>query len=44
MKTILAEMSRTQPELQKTDVTTMVNTSIVKTIDEEGLLKRISKP
>ena len=44
MKTILAEMSRTRPELQKTDVTTMVDTSIVKTIDEEGFLKRISKP
>ena len=44
MKTILAEMSRTRPELQKTDVTTMADTSIVKTIDEEGFLKRISKP
>ena len=44
MKTILAEMSRTRPELLKTDVTTMVDTSIVKTIDEEGFLKRISKP
>jgi hypothetical protein len=43
MKTILAEMSRTRPELLKTDVTTMVDTSIVKTIDEEGFLKRISK-
>ena len=32
------------PELLKADVTTMVDTSIVKTIDEEGFLKRISKP
>ena len=41
MKTILAEMARTRPELLKTDVSPMVDASIVKTIDDEGFLKRL---
>ena len=36
MKTILAEMGRTRPEVLKYDAATMVDTTIVKTIDEEG--------
>jgi ABC-type nitrate/sulfonate/bicarbonate transport system substrate-binding protein len=41
MKTILAEMARSRPELLKTDVSPMVDASIVKTIDDEGFLKRL---
>ena len=41
MKTILAEMGRTRPEVLKYDASTMVDTSIVKTIDEEGFLKKL---
>ena len=41
MKTILAEMGRTRPEVLKTDVASMVDSSIVKTIDDEGFLKRL---
>ena len=41
MKTILAEMGRTRPEVLKYDASTMVDTSIVKAIDEEGFLKKL---
>jgi NitT/TauT family transport system substrate-binding protein len=41
MKTILAEMGRTRPEMLKTDAASMVDSSIVKTIDDEGFLKRL---
>jgi len=41
MKTILAEMGRTRPEVLKYDAATMVDTSIVKAIDEEGFLKKL---
>ena len=41
MKTILAEMGRTRPEVLKFDATTMVDSSIVKAIDEEGFLKKL---
>ena len=41
MKTILAEMGRTRPEVLKYDAATMVDTTIVKTIDEEGFLKKL---
>ena len=41
MKTIIAEMSRTRPELSKLDATTMVDPSIVKTIEDEGFLKKL---
>ena len=41
MKTILAEMGRTRPEVLKYDAATMVDTTIIKTIDEEGFLKKL---
>ncbi len=41
MKTILAEMGRTRPEVLKYDASTMIDPSIVKTIDEEGFLKKL---
>jgi len=41
MKTILAEMGRTRPEVLRYDAATMVDTSIVKAIDEEGFLKKL---
>ena len=41
MKTILAEMGRTRPEVLKYDASSMVDSSIVKTIDEEGFLKKL---
>ena len=37
MKTILAEMGRTRPEVLKYDASTVVDTSIVEVIDDEGL-------
>src|SRR6476619_3340408 len=41
MKTILAEMGRTRPEVLKYEASSMVDTSIVKTIDDEGFLKKL---
>jgi ABC-type nitrate/sulfonate/bicarbonate transport system substrate-binding protein len=41
MKTILAEMGRTRPEILKFDAASMVDASIVKAIDEEGFLKKL---
>jgi NitT/TauT family transport system substrate-binding protein len=41
MKTIVAEMARTRPELAKIDAATMVDSSIVKAIDDEGFLKKL---
>ncbi len=41
MKTILAEMGRTRPEVLKYDAAAMLDTSIIKTIDEEGFLKKL---
>jgi len=43
MKTVLAEMGRTRPEVLKADPSSMVDPSIVKTIDDEGFLKRLSR-
>jgi len=41
MKTILAEMGRTRPEVLKFDAASMVDSSIVKAIDDEGFLKKL---
>jgi hypothetical protein len=41
MKTVLAEMGRTRPEVLKFDAATMVDSSIVKAIDDEGFLKKL---
>jgi len=41
MKTILAEMGRTRPEVLKYDAATMVDASLIKTIQEEGFLKKL---
>lgn len=41
MKTILAEMGRTRPEVLKHEAVTMVDPSIVKAIEEEGFLKKL---
>jgi ABC-type nitrate/sulfonate/bicarbonate transport system substrate-binding protein len=41
MKTIVAEMARTRPELAKMDASTMVDSSIIKSIDDEGFLKKL---
>ena len=41
MKTILAEMSRTRPEVSKFDAATMIDPSIVKAIEDEGFLKKL---
>jgi len=41
MKTVIAEMGRTRPEVLKYDASTMVDTSLVKTIDDEGFLKKL---
>jgi len=41
MRTIVAEMARTRPELAKVDASTMVDSSIIKTIDDEGFLKKL---
>jgi NitT/TauT family transport system substrate-binding protein len=41
MKTILAEMGRTRPEVLKYDAATMVDASLIKTIEEEGFLKKL---
>ena len=43
MKTILAEMGRTRPEVLKFDASTMVDSSIVKAIDDEGFLRRLGQ-
>ena len=41
MKTILAEIGRTQPEVLKYVAAAMVDSSSVKAIDEEGYLKKL---
>ena len=41
MKTILGEMARTRPEVARADPAMMIDTSIVKAIDDEGFLKRL---
>jgi NitT/TauT family transport system substrate-binding protein len=41
MKTIIAEMARSRPEVARADPATMIDTSIIKTIDDEGFLKRL---
>jgi NitT/TauT family transport system substrate-binding protein len=41
MKTILAEMGRSRPEILRADPASMIDPSIVKTIDDEGFLKRL---
>jgi NitT/TauT family transport system substrate-binding protein len=43
MKTILAEMARTRPEVVKYDASTMIDPSIVKAIDEAGFLKKLGR-
>jgi NitT/TauT family transport system substrate-binding protein len=41
MKTILNEMGRARPEVLKYDATTMVDSSLIKAIDDEGFLKKL---
>ena len=41
MKTLLAEMGRTRPEVLKFDAAPMVDSSIVKAIEDEGFLKKL---
>jgi hypothetical protein len=41
MKTILAEMGRPWPEVLKYDAATIVDTTTVKAIDDEGFLKKL---
>lgn len=41
MKTIVAEMARTRPELAKVDASTMVDSGIVRAIDQEGFLGKL---
>src|SRR4029434_6208786 len=41
MKTILAEMARTLPEVLKHDAATMVDRSIVKATEDEGFLQKL---
>jgi ABC-type nitrate/sulfonate/bicarbonate transport system substrate-binding protein len=43
MKTLVAEVGRTQPAALKTDPASFVDSSIVKTLEDEGFLKRLSK-
>jgi len=43
MKTILNEMGRTRPEVLKYDAATLVDTSIVRAIEDEGVLKRLGQ-
>ena len=42
MKTLVAEVGRTQPAALKTDPASFVDSSIVKTLEDEGFLKRLS--
>ncbi|HYA30961.1 MAG TPA: hypothetical protein VEI95_19240, partial [Acidobacteriota bacterium] len=41
MKTILNEMGRSRPEVLKYDAATMVDSSIIKAIDDEQYLKKL---
>ena len=41
MKTIVAEVARTRPELAKVDASTVVDSSIVKAIEQEGFLRKL---
>jgi NitT/TauT family transport system substrate-binding protein len=41
MKTILNEMGRTRPEVLKYDAASMVDPSLIKAIDDEGILKKL---
>jgi hypothetical protein len=41
MKTILAEMGRTRPEVLKFDAATMVDSSTVKAIEDEEFLRKL---
>jgi NitT/TauT family transport system substrate-binding protein len=41
MKTILNEMGRTRPEVLKYDAASMVDPSLIKSIDDEGFLKKL---
>jgi hypothetical protein len=43
MKTLVAEVGRTQPAALKTDPASFVDASIVKALEDEGFLKRLSK-
>jgi len=43
MKTILAEMGRTRPEVLKYEAATMVDASIVRAIEDEGFLRKFAK-
>lgn len=43
MKTLVAEMGRTRPEVLKADPASFVDVGIVKAVDEEGLLKRLGQ-
>jgi hypothetical protein len=43
MKTLVAEVGRTQPAALRTDPASFVDASIVKALEDEGFLKRLSK-
>ena len=43
MKTLLAEMGRSRPEVLKADPASFVDTGIVKAVDEEGFFKRLGQ-
>lgn len=43
MKTYLSEAGRTQPAVAKADPASFVDTSIVKAVEDEGFLKKLSK-
>jgi hypothetical protein len=42
MKTLVAEVGRTQPAALRADPASFVDSSIVKTLEDEGFLKRLS--
>ncbi|HEY2986267.1 MAG TPA: hypothetical protein VGL11_00975, partial [Candidatus Binatia bacterium] len=43
MKTFIAEAGRTQPAIAKADPAAFVDPSIVKAVEDEGFLKKLSK-
>ncbi len=43
MKTFLSEFGRTHPEALKADPASFVDTSVIKTLDDEGFIKRLAQ-
>jgi hypothetical protein len=43
MKTLVAEVGRTQPAALKADPASFVDGSILKALEDEGFLRRLSK-